>query len=112
VEFLIVLVVLAVVVFVVSAPLRRRGGAPPDAPMRAAADRAALEAAREAKYREIREAELDHRTGKLSSADFEAIDRQLRAEAVEILNALDEFPDAGRSREQTKGADDGEAGGD
>ncbi len=51
---------------------------------------AELEAARDAKYREIRDAELDRRTGKLSEGDYEAIDRALRAEAVEILDALDE----------------------
>ena len=51
---------------------------------------AELEAARDAKYREIRDAELDRRTGKLSDDDYEAIDRSLRAEAVEIMNALDE----------------------
>jgi hypothetical protein len=48
-----------------------------------------LEAAREAKYREIRDAELDFRTGKLSSEDYEAIDSDLRAEAIEILNQLE-----------------------
>ena len=48
-----------------------------------------LEAAREAKYREIRDAELDYRTGKLSREDYEAIDRALRAEAIEILNRLE-----------------------
>ena len=47
---------------------------------------AELEAAREAKYREIRDAELDYRTGKLSREDYEAIDGALRAEAIEILN--------------------------
>jgi hypothetical protein len=51
--------------------------------------RAELEAAREAKYREIRDAELDSRTGKLSEADYGAIDGQLRAEALEILNQLE-----------------------
>jgi hypothetical protein len=52
-----------------------------------------LEAAREAKYREIRDTELDYRTGKLSQEDFTATDNALRAEAVEILDwleALDE----------------------
>jgi type II secretory pathway pseudopilin PulG len=48
-----------------------------------------LEAAKEARYREIREAEMDFRTGKLSEADYKAIDRQLRAEAVELLRRLD-----------------------
>jgi hypothetical protein len=55
--------------------------------------RAELEAAREAKYREIRDTELDFRTGKLSQADYAATDGALRAEAVEILDwleALDE----------------------
>jgi hypothetical protein len=51
-------------------------------------DRIALEAAREAKYREIRDTELDYRTGKLSQEDFAATDSALRAEAVEILNRL------------------------
>ena len=55
--------------------------------------RAELEAAREAKYREIRDTELDYRTGKLSQEDFAASDGALRAEALEILDwleALDE----------------------
>jgi hypothetical protein len=48
-----------------------------------------LEASKESRYREIREAEMDYRTGKLSEADWKAIDRQLRAEAVELLRRLD-----------------------
>jgi hypothetical protein len=48
-----------------------------------------LEAARDAKYREIRDAELDLRTGKLSDDDYRAIDTTLRAEALEILRRLD-----------------------
>ena len=55
------------------------------------AERADLEAARDAKYAEIRDAELDYRTGKLSEADWRALDRQLRREAVEILHRLDEL---------------------
>ena len=81
---------LAVVIVVVSAPLRAarsRAGKP-------SSDRGALEAAREAKYREIRDAELDFRTGKLSREDYEAVDGALRAEAVEILNRLEAPPDA------------------
>ena len=60
---------LAVVVLVVS-----RAAAPPRAADEAAesAERAELEAARDAKYREIRDAELDYRTGKLSEADWRA----------------------------------------
>jgi hypothetical protein len=56
---------------------------------RARARRETLEAAREAKYREIRDADLDYRTGKLSRADYEGIDATLRAEAIEILDRLD-----------------------
>ena len=52
-------------------------------------EREALEAAKEAKYREIRDAELDYRTGKLSEADWRSLDRGLRAEAIEILDALE-----------------------
>ena len=74
---------------VVSAPLR-----PGRARVREAAESAELadlEAAREAKYREIRDAELDYRTGKLSEPDWRATDRTLRGEAVEILRRLDEL---------------------
>jgi hypothetical protein len=88
------LVLVAVVVLVVSAPLRAAVGRAPASPAEArdrndAALRGELEAAREAKYREIRDAELDYRTGKLSREDYEAIDGELRAEAIEILDRLD-----------------------
>jgi type II secretory pathway component PulM len=87
-DYIVIFVVLAVVVLVVSAPLRRRRV--DDAAE--SADRADLEAARDAKYREIRDAELDYRTGKLSEADWRVMDRSLRAEAVDILRALDDLP--------------------
>ncbi|HEY6549991.1 MAG TPA: heme lyase CcmF/NrfE family subunit [Solirubrobacterales bacterium] len=45
-----------------------------------------LEALKEAKYREIRDAELDHAAGKLSDEDFALLDAELRNEAVEILD--------------------------
>lgn len=87
VQFLLVLAVLAVAVTILSAPLRGAGEHPqPEAPDDGIA---ALEAAREAKYREIRELELDFKTGKLSEEDFLALDGSLRAEAVEILKRLD-----------------------
>jgi len=83
-QFAVIVAVLFAVVYVVGGPLRRDRAAPqPTDVIRN------LEAAREAKYREIRDAELDHATGKLSDADFEAIDSGLRAEAVEILHELD-----------------------
>ena len=90
-EFLVVLAVLAIVALFVTRPLWQplvdeRRSAPPAEESGAVAD---LEAARDAKYREIRDAELDHRTGKLSQDDYEAIDRSLRAEAIEILRELD-----------------------
>ena len=92
-QFLIVLAILAVVVIVVTGPLRSASrpsaSVAEAAPGEDTAEIAELEAAREAKYREIRDAELDHSTGKLSDADFEALERTLRAEAVEILHALD-----------------------
>jgi len=80
------LVLLAAVIAVVSGPLlsTRKPAAEPEAPQRAE-----LQAAREAKYREIRDTDLDYRTGKLSREDFEAVNGALRAEAVEILDKLE-----------------------
>ena len=88
-EAILIILALAVVVWVVSAPLRH--DADPEVPD--ASRRDALEAARDAKYREIRDAELDYRTGKLSEADWRGIDRQLRREAVEVLHRLDALDD-------------------
>ena len=93
------LALLAVVIFVVSAPLRAAWRSPDGTPLEhrakpgesqlaRAEDRLELEAARETKYREIRDAELDYRTGKLSPEDFAATDGALRAEALEILDRL------------------------
>jgi phosphoglycolate phosphatase-like HAD superfamily hydrolase len=53
--------------------------------------RAALEAAKEAKYREIKDAELDHEMGKLSDEDYAAIDGELRTQAIEILREIDKL---------------------
>jgi hypothetical protein len=88
---LIVLVLIGVVALMVSAPLRRAHtrGLPSTMRYESGAARDELEAAREAKYREIRDAELDFCTGKLSREDYEAIDARLRAEAIEILDRLE-----------------------
>ena len=84
---LLTIVVLGAVVLLISAPLRRSGRASGAQPT----DRAALEAAREAKYREIRDCELDYHTGKLSDEDFAAVDRGLRAEAMGLLRRIEEL---------------------
>ena len=84
---LIVIVLLGVVVWLVSGPLRTA----PAVEEAEAARREDLEAAKEAKYREIRDAELDYRTGKLSEEDWRALDRDLRGEAMELLRRLDEL---------------------
>lgn len=83
-----VFVLLFVVLFVISAPLRA-GGIGRRANRGVPAEEADLEAAREAKYREIRDTELDFRTGKLSDEDYAATDGALRAEAVEILDRIE-----------------------
>jgi len=86
IALLVILAVVCVVVAVVWAPLRDR-----DAEVRdESADRLEeLEARKQAKYREIRDAEMDWRTGKLSDDDHRDLDRQLRAEAMEVLRRID-----------------------
>lgn len=88
-EPLLVIVALGVVVAVVGWPFLRAG-----AGRGADHDSARIEdllAARESTYRQIRELELDHRTGKLAREDFRTQDRALRARAIEILRELDEL---------------------
>jgi hypothetical protein len=86
VEYALALLVLAVLVaLAVARPLRSPG----EEERRDQNRIAELEAAKEAKYREIRDAELDHRMGKLSREDWRAVDSDLRAEAIVILSELD-----------------------
>lgn len=107
-QFLIILVILSLVVMIVTSPLRRQNQGEDQSKQRADEPQgklADLEAAREAKYREIRDAELDHRTGKLSDEDFEAVDGVLRAEAVEIMHRLDRAGGSGLRGENGVGPD-------
>ena len=86
-EYVLALIVLlALVAIVVLRPLTRD---PEVEDQHYDARRAELEAAKEAKYREIRDAELDHEMGKLSDEDYRAVDRELRGEAIAILRQLD-----------------------
>jgi predicted Holliday junction resolvase-like endonuclease len=83
VAYLLILVVLAAAVYLISAPLREARQSADGRHLAAEVDELEAE-------REIRDAELDLRTGKLSEADHAAIDRSLRSEAVEILHRLDQ----------------------
>ena len=92
------LVLVAIVAAVLALPLRRRGVGE----RREETMLAELSAAKEAKYREIRDAQLDYRMGKLSREDWRSVDRDLRGEAIEILRQLDRLegrtPDGGMDR--------------
>lgn len=86
---ILMLVLLGIVLSIILRPLN----AMPRIHRRRSNERANLEAQREAKYQEIRDAEMDFQTGKLSVEDHEAVDGALRREALEILDqmkALDE----------------------
>ena len=82
----------AVVAVLVLAPLRKRVAS--TAPDR----RDDLEAAKESKYREIKDAELDYRMGKLSEEDWRGLDRELRNQAIEILKQLDRLDASNEQR--------------
>jgi hypothetical protein len=85
-ELLLMVILLAAVVIVIAGPLQPgRGHAKPAA----LSQRDAIEMAKDAKYREILDAELDFHTGKLSEADYREVDRQLRGEASELLRRID-----------------------
>ena len=111
--FILVLVLLVLVSLVVASPWRRVpgvGGERRSQELRSAeATLGDLLAARDAKYQEIRDAVLDRQTGKLSDADFAGVDASLRAEAVEILRALDRAQ-ARVERLRRRQGEDGEGG--
>ena len=89
-EIALIALVVAGAALIVAGPLRAKARAGDET---LEAELAELEAAKEAKYREIRDAELDYKTGKLSDGDWRALDRTLRAEAVELLKRLDRAQD-------------------
>jgi flagellar biosynthesis/type III secretory pathway M-ring protein FliF/YscJ len=94
VEILIAVVLLLVLAWFVTAPLRRPA---PDGEEEERSEDprvAELEARKEAKYREIRDAELDRAQGKLSEDDWRRADAELRREAIQILRELDRAREA------------------
>jgi hypothetical protein len=109
-----ILALIALVAAIISAPLRNAGATTPTArtaralpfgrragrrgdvagdglteALAAHPEGAQLAAAREAKYRELRDAELDYRTGKLARTDYESIAAALRGEALQTLNRIE-----------------------
>jgi predicted Holliday junction resolvase-like endonuclease len=91
-ELLLVAVILLLVAVFVTAPLRRprREDRGVDEDPRLVE----LEARKEAKYREIRDAEMDREAGKLSEEDWRRHDAELRREAIRILRQIDELEGA------------------
>jgi len=86
-EFFLALVIVVLVAWFVTAPLRDRAPAQRDDP--AVAELADLESRKAAKYRQIRDAEADRTAGKLTEADYQRLDRELRAEAIDVLKRID-----------------------
>ena len=91
-EFFLALVIVVLVAWFVTAPIRNREPAETDDP--AVAELADLEARKQAKYRQIRDAEADRASGKLTEEDYRRLDRELRGEAIDILKRIDRLKNA------------------
>ena len=88
-EFVLIAVILVVLAVFVTAPLRRAAGfADGEDEDPRFAD---LEARKQAKYREIRDAELDREAGKITEQEWRRQDTELRRDAIGILKQLDEL---------------------
>ena len=101
-ELVLAILIVTLVALFVTAPLRRRASGDDQHPTEA--ELAELEARKQAKYREIRDAEADRAAGKLTEDDFVRLDRELRAEAISILKRMD------RLHERRRGPTDRGAG--
>ena len=84
-EALLFIATVLLVGWFVTTPLRERDHGPAEDP-----ELVALRALRDAKLRELRDAQLDFATGKLAGEDYELLDRGLRAEVAELLRRLDD----------------------
>ena len=88
-EFVLIAVILVVLAVFVTAPLRRAAGVShSEVEDPRIAD---LEARKQAKYREIRDAELDREAGKITEQEWRRQDTELRRDAIGILKRLDEL---------------------
>jgi len=96
-EFVLAVAIVVLVAWFVTAPLR--GRPPLEREDTTEAELADLEARKHAKYRQIRDAEADHASGKLTDEDFRRLDAELRAEAVDILKRIDRLRSARRPAE-------------
>ena len=103
-EYALAILILLALAWFVAQPLRRRAGGEEDAGT-AVEDPvlAELEARKEAKYREIRDGEIDRAQGKLTEDDFRRQDAELRAEAIAILKELDRVQGKAPSRAKGEG---------
>ena len=88
-QYLLFAAIVLVLAWFVTAPLRRPSNLGEIEAQRAEASVAEVQLRKEAKYREIRDAQLDHAAGKLSDDDFAELDAELRRDAVTILAELD-----------------------
>lgn len=69
------------------------------------ATRAELEDAKQAKYREIRDAELDRAADRLTDEQWREIDAELRKEALAIVTKMDELGKRGPADDVTPTTD-------
>src|SRR5262245_51620489 len=93
-EIVLAILILVIVAAFVTEPLRRRQA--PEGDLDREAELADLEARKQAKYREIRDAEVDRAAGKLSEEDFHRLDGELRTEAIAILKKIDRLGERAR----------------
>ncbi len=105
-EVLLAILIVAAVAAFVSVPLRRARGEHEVEDAAYEAEAADLEARKQAKYREIRDTELDRAGGKIGEEEFARQDGELRAEAIAILKQIDEL---GTSRAKQEAAAAAEA---
>ncbi|MDQ3573043.1 MAG: c-type cytochrome biogenesis protein CcmI [Actinomycetota bacterium] len=84
-EIVLALMIIAALAAFVAMPLRRRGEPEPSEDPA----RAELEARKQAKYRQIRDLEMDREQGKITQADWARADAELRREAMAILREID-----------------------
>ena len=88
-QYLLFAAIVLALAWFVTAPLRRPSNLGEIEAQRAEARVAEVQLRKQAKYREIRDAQLDHAAGKLSDDDFAELNAELRRDAVGILAELD-----------------------
>ncbi len=101
------LAILAIAMFVIAYPLYRDKLADASGATLTESEYSDLLYKKEAAYIALTDLDFDHKTGKINDSDYESVKAQLEADAIILLDQIENFDKGNRSPETTEDASAG-----